>query len=192
MDYQFETTSEAIRPEHTPRVRQLLEEAIRLELNSVSSEDEMKSILELHLTIEKSGVYLLLSAEGIKTVTDFVSNHLSVRRFLLGLSERFMVNLHLALFDSNLSPKMVPVTVVQGFVGQIIAMLLEIRHLQYKPGLGGKSQSLLLDEIRASLTADKLDEILKANNFLTVYYLAEITGAMANVIADFANQEPTR
>lgn len=188
MDYPFETTSETIRPVFTPKIRDLLEEAIRLELNSVSSEDEMKSILELHLTIERSGVYLLLSAEGIKTITDFVSNHLSVRRFLLGLAERFILNLHLSLLDPGVSSKVAPINAAQGFIGQITTMVSEMRYQQYRPDLGGKSNSLLLGEIRASLTADKLDEILKGNNFLIVYYLAEITGAMSLVIDDFAKQ----
>lgn len=155
-------------------VEGLLTESIALELNGLKTEDDIHSVLEMISVIQESGIYVFMTNGMAETYASFIANNLAVRRFILGLSERFQLKLAMQAPD---------ITKAQSFVDSTLTSLTEI--VTSARGQISNQSSLAIENVQSELTLESIVSVLEGNVPFLILYLCEVTGAFRAALSQF-------
>lgn len=152
----------------------LLTESISLELGGLRDEKDTTSVLELISMIQESGIYVFMTNDMAESYAAFIANNLPVRRFMIGLAERFTMKLAMQAPD---------ITTAASFVDSTLHTLAEttvkLRAEIQSPG------SLMIGNVQASLTLTSIMDVLEGNRPFFILYLSEVTGSFRTALTQY-------
>ena len=154
-------------------IEEILKESVKLEISGLKDDDELKEVLELIAFIQESGIYLYMSNEMAEAFTSFTANKLSVRRFTLGLTERFLTKLAVRAPDPTSAAK---------FVSDTLNSLCKVTSATRS--VLQNQNALLVEPIQFNLKLENIESLLDNNPAFYVLYLAEVTGVFRTAITE--------
>lgn len=157
-------------------IESILVDSIVSELESLQDEESLTSVLELVGVIKSSGLYMFLTNEMLETYSDFIANKLPVRRFVIGITERFIMKLNLAAPDPTTSSI---------FVGEVMSGLIAVAS-NTRENLT-LDNSVIIPEIQSNLELTEKTVVLRSNWPYLILYLAEATSAFKKALTKIDN-----
>lgn len=163
------STLKTIQLDSSNRLREVLVEAVLLELNDIQEEESVERVMKIMQVASQSGLYVFFSPKMLAVFTEGISTHVSLRQFILGLHARANA---LLLSQQYMAPlgNLIPSTA--DLYGQAEAMIKATWGGLYDYGEAAKD-SLVGDAVRVALCPGRtdLDRLLSGNPWLITLYL---------------------
>ena len=156
----------------------LLAESIALELNGLQKEEDIASVLEMIALIQESGIYVFMTNGMAEVYGSFIANNLAVRRFIFGLSERFIMKLAMQAPD---------ITTASAFVDSTLASFATLITTSREQISHGKS--MVIENVQSELTLESIVSVLEGNYPFLILYLSEVTGAFRAALSQFEGKK---
>lgn len=158
--------------------RDVAAEAVITEFASVNGSAEMESLLKFIEAQIASGVYMYFTPPNLLHIGEAVTTSLEVRKFVLGLYERFCILYSNSMFDVDKDGKANAERPLDVWLEVMIDTIVETR-APYGKSDSIKSGSILSEYTSAALAITEADLrlTLKDNPWLVVLYFSLFSGA---------------